>query len=125
MFASSTAAGPFSILQPRDLLRRRCVAVPLRHLIKRALFVSLHACWQVADFLAADPIDSDQHEGVFLQSHDDGTVMGAFLWRTVRGQGCGGIRLRSYEGVEAYIRDGLRLATGMIVTNGFLSAKHV
>jgi len=43
----------------------------------------------------------------------DNTILGAYLWRTVRGQGCGGIRLRHYGTVEEYVRDGLRLATGM------------
>jgi len=67
----------------------------------------------VADSLAKDTIDYDEHEAVFLQASPDDTVMGAFLWRTVRGQGCGGIRLRDYTSVDDYIRDGLRLATGM------------
>ena len=67
----------------------------------------------VADFLAADETDYDAHEGLFLQAMPDNTVLGAFLWKTVRGQGCGGIRLRHYSSIEEYIRDGLRLATGM------------
>jgi leucine dehydrogenase len=39
--------------------------------------------------------------------------MGAFIWRTNRGQGCGGIRSREYPSARDWLRDGLRLATGM------------
>jgi len=39
--------------------------------------------------------------------------MGAALWRTTRGQGCGGVRLRTYDDFEEYVNDGLRLAQGM------------
>jgi len=44
---------------------------------------------------------------------ESGLLMGAFLWWTHRGQGCGGIRLQPYSGFEAYIRDGMRLSLGM------------
>jgi hypothetical protein len=37
----------------------------------------------------------------------------AYIWRTDRGQACGGIRLWQYNDMESYIRDGLRLALGM------------
>lgn len=35
------------------------------------------------------------------------------MWRTDRGQACGGIRLWQYNEMESYLRDGLRLALGM------------
>lgn len=37
----------------------------------------------------------------------------AYIWRTDRGQACGGIRLWQYHDMESYLRDGLRLALGM------------
>jgi leucine dehydrogenase len=68
----------------------------------------------IASFLASDKIDYDQHEAIFFGvSPSTGDLMSAFLWKTKRGQGCGGIRLRTYNDVEEYIRDGLRLAIGM------------
>lgn len=63
-------------------------------------------------FCAADEVDYDAHEGVFLEAYED-AVFGVFLHRTRRGQGCGGIRLRAYDSLEAYWRDGVRLAVGM------------
>jgi leucine dehydrogenase len=68
----------------------------------------------IASFLATDKIDYDKHEAIFFGvSPRTGELMSAFLWKTKRGQGCGGIRLRTYNSVEEYIRDGLRLAIGM------------
>jgi len=61
---------------------------------------------------AADEVDFDAHEAVFLEAHEE-CLLGAFLWRTRRGQGCGGIRMRSYNSAEAFLRDGLRLSAGM------------
>jgi len=81
---------------------------------KSATVKSSHPVLQdVAEWLAADTVDFDKHEGIFLQAMPDNTILGAYLWKTVRGQGCGGIRLRHYATLEEYIRDGLRLATGM------------
>ena len=55
-----------------------------------------------------------QHEGVFLEvGEESGLLMGAFLWWTDRGQGCGGIRLQPYSAMESFIRDGMRLSLGM------------
>jgi glutamate dehydrogenase/leucine dehydrogenase len=54
------------------------------------------------------------HEGVFFEVSGQGVaLMGAFIWRTNRGQGCGGIRSREYPSARDWLRDGLRLATGM------------
>jgi glutamate dehydrogenase/leucine dehydrogenase len=54
------------------------------------------------------------HEGVFFEVSGQGAaLMGAFIWRTNRGQGCGGIRSREYPSARDWLRDGLRLATGM------------
>ena len=55
-----------------------------------------------------------EHEGVFFEvGRQGGALMGAFIWRTNRGQGCGGIRSREYPSAREWLRDGLRLATGM------------
>ncbi|GAB5356590.1 hypothetical protein AAMO2058_000302800 [Amorphochlora amoebiformis] len=65
-------------------------------------------------FLENDTVDFDKHEGMFFEvGLHTRALHGAFLASTVRGQGCGGIRLRKYNTVEEYIRDGMRLATGM------------
>ena len=62
--------------------------------------------------------DFEQHEGVFAQvSKDTGTLQGAFIHRTNRGQAAGGVRYWTYETIEDYIRDGLRLAKGMTHKN--------
>lgn len=73
-----------------------------------------HTCLQpIADWLAADE-DYLEHEGVFFEVCEQaGALMGAFIWRTNRGQGCGGIRSREYPSARDWLRDGLRLATGM------------
>jgi glutamate dehydrogenase (NAD(P)+) len=68
----------------------------------------------LADFLQGDRRDFARHEGLFFQvteKHD--TLQGAFVHRTCRGQGAGGLRYWTYESVEDYLRDGLRLSKGM------------
>jgi|HubBroStandDraft_3_1064219.scaffolds.fasta_scaffold06391_2 leucine dehydrogenase len=68
--------------------------------------------------LAGDGRDFDAHEGVFLQvGRASGLLQGAFVHRTCRGQGAGGVRLWHYATVEEYLRDGLRLARGMTHKN--------
>ena len=72
----------------------------------------------LARLLAADRRDFDRHEGVFVQvAPATGTLQGAFVHRTCRGQGAGGVRLWRYDTVEDYLRDGLRLARGMTHKN--------
>lgn len=66
----------------------------------------------IVEFLSQDRIDYNKHEAMFFEANGQ-AVMGAFLWNTRRGQGCGGIRLREYDSVEGYVRDGMRLAIGM------------
>ena len=65
-------------------------------------------------FCENEPHDYKQHEGAFLEiGKRSGSLLGAFVWRTNRGQSCGGIRLWEYDTVEEYIKDGLRLSYGM------------
>ena len=72
----------------------------------------------IAELISQDKRDFMEHEGVFLQvssAHD--TLQGAFVHRTVRGPGAGGVRYWSYDTVEDYLRDGLRLSKGMTRKN--------
>jgi glutamate dehydrogenase (NAD(P)+) len=58
--------------------------------------------------------DYDRHQAVFLEvGAQTGALLGAFLHRTRRGQGIGGVRLWPYESVAAFLNDGLRLSRGM------------
>ncbi|XP_038054455.1 leucine dehydrogenase-like isoform X1 [Patiria miniata] len=69
---------------------------------------------ELVRFSREDRVDYDNHEAVFLEvGARSGCLLGAFVWRTNRGQACGGIRLWDYANMEQYLRDGLRLAQGM------------
>jgi leucine dehydrogenase len=68
----------------------------------------------LAQAISADARDYHGHEGVFFELGEaTGGLLTAFLHRTMRGQGAGGVRLARYETVEALVRDGLRLSRGM------------
>lgn len=72
----------------------------------------------IADLIENDTRDFMQHEGAFFQVNQQfSTLQGAFVHRTCRGQAAGGIRYWSYDSVEDYIRDGLRLSKGMTRKN--------
>jgi glutamate dehydrogenase/leucine dehydrogenase len=72
----------------------------------------------LARLLGEDRRDFDRHEGVFVQvAPHTGALQGAFVHRTCRGQAAGGVRFWSYDTVEEYLRDGLRLARGMTHKN--------
>ncbi|XP_022104027.1 uncharacterized protein LOC110986459 isoform X2 [Acanthaster planci] len=69
---------------------------------------------ELARFAREDRVDYDKHEAVFMEvGARSGCLLGAFIWRTNRGQACGGIRLWDYTTMEQYLRDGLRLGQGM------------
>jgi glutamate dehydrogenase/leucine dehydrogenase len=72
---------------------------------------------EVADWLLGDPRDYRKHEGVFLEVGPGGELFGAFVHMTSRGQGQGGLRYWPYPSLAAFLRDGLRLATGMTRKN--------
>jgi glutamate dehydrogenase (NAD(P)+) len=58
--------------------------------------------------------DYQGHQAVFLEvGEETGALLGAFIHRTRRGQGIGGVRLWSYETVQSFLEDGLRLSLGM------------
>ena len=67
----------------------------------------------ITDYFSEHP-DWQDHEGCFIEiGKRSGALMGAFVWRTNRGQGCGGVRFRNYQNIAEYFRDGLRLSLGM------------
>jgi leucine dehydrogenase len=68
----------------------------------------------LAQSLVANTRDYRAHQAVFLEvGAQTGALLGAFLHRTRRGQGIGGVRLWSYETVGSFMEDGLRLSLGM------------
>ena len=71
----------------------------------------------LVDFLKIDNRDYDGHEGVFLEVSRSGALFGAFVHRSNRGQGQGGLRHWPYGSLAAFLRDGLRLARGMTRKN--------
>ena len=72
----------------------------------------------LARLLAADRRDFDRHEGIFgWMAPETGVLQAAFIHRTCRGQGAGGVRFWRYDTVEGFLRDGLRLARGMTHKN--------
>jgi glutamate dehydrogenase/leucine dehydrogenase len=69
---------------------------------------------EVARAFAADKVDYLNHEAVFLEIGEKTNYLhGAFILKTKRGAGAGGVRLMGYNTFDAYLRDGLRLAKGM------------
>jgi len=72
----------------------------------------------IAEFIQNDKRDFMQHEGLFFQiTKNYDTLQGAFVHRTCRGQGAGGVRYWQYSTMEDYFRDGLRLSKGMTRKN--------
>jgi leucine dehydrogenase len=61
-----------------------------------------------------DKRDFFEHEGLFFElNKPTGHLFAAFVQKTVRGAGHGGVRLWNYPTVEAFTREGLRLSLGM------------
>ncbi len=72
----------------------------------------------LAEFIGNDRRDFAAHEGLFFQVTEQHNILqGAFIHRTCRGQAAGGVRYWTYDKVEDYLRDGLRLAKGMTHKN--------
>jgi glutamate dehydrogenase/leucine dehydrogenase len=85
---------------------------------KKTVRASHEALQTIADFLASDTRDFMMHEGLFFQLTEQYDILqGAFVHRTNRGQAAGGVRFWSYDNMEDYFRDGLRLAKGMTYKN--------
>lgn len=85
---------------------------------KKTLTASHSRLQPIADFFAADKRDFIEHEGWFCKISDEyDMLLGAFIHRTNRGQAAGGVRFWSYDTIEDYFRDGLRLGAGMTFKN--------
>src|SRR6185295_1594290 len=68
----------------------------------------------LAQSLLDNARDYDRHQALFLEvGEQTGVLLGAFLHRTRRGQGIGGVRLWPYASVADFLNDGLRLSKGM------------
>jgi glutamate dehydrogenase/leucine dehydrogenase len=98
-----------------DNIRRFCFVYDPKSRILRSSHLQLQP---LADFLQNDPRDFSEHEGLFFQvAQGYDVILGAFIHRTCRGQAAGGVRFWTYDTVEDYLRDGLRLARGMTQKN--------
>ena len=99
----------------REKIRRFCFVYDPK--VQRVL--SSHPQLQpLAEFIGDDRRDFAAHEGLFFQVTERyDTLQGAFVHRTCRGQAAGGVRYWTYDKVEDYMRDGLRLAKGMTHKN--------
>ncbi len=65
-------------------------------------------------YLETGCADRSDHEAVFLAAGPESRALfGAFVHDTRRGQAQGGVRHWQYASLEAFLRDGLRLAVGM------------
>ncbi|RHZ56878.1 hypothetical protein Glove_396g95 [Diversispora epigaea] len=72
----------------------------------------------IGDFFAEEKTDFDEHEGIFGHiGPTSGVLQGAFIHKTCRGAGAGGVRNWSYETIEDWFRDGIRLSKGMTHKN--------
>ncbi len=80
----------------------------------RTLAVSHPLLEPIRAAMLADQRDFDAHEACFFEiGATSGHLLGAVLHRTRRGQGAGGVRFWSYDTLERFVRDGLRLSRGM------------
>ncbi len=85
---------------------------------KQRLVASHPELDSLAELFQQDTRDFDRHEGAFVQvAPSTGVLQGGFVHRTCRGQAAGGVRFWTYDTVEEYLRDGLRLGKGMTQKN--------
>ncbi|GET52145.1 Glu/Leu/Phe/Val dehydrogenase [Rhizophagus irregularis DAOM 181602=DAOM 197198] len=72
----------------------------------------------IGDYFFQEGIDFDKHEGIFGQiGPKSGVLQGAFAHRTCRGAAAGGARNWSYNSIEDWFRDGIRLSRAMTHKN--------
>ncbi len=68
----------------------------------------------VAEAIGSDTRDYRRHEGCFFEiGRESDHLLSACVHWTKRGQAAGGVRFWSYDTVEGFVRDGLRLSRGM------------
>ncbi len=107
---TTTTEGLLASMQQAGIFRAALVWDPER----QQLEVSHPMFREIRDAVAADQRDFDQHEACFFEVGSESShLMAAVLHRTVRGQGAGGVRFWTYDDVESFVRDGLRLSRGM------------
>ncbi len=69
---------------------------------------------RIAAAVRADDRDYRGHEGAFFEiGAESGHLLSAHVHATRRGQAAGGVRFWSYDTVEGFVRDGLRLSRAM------------
>ncbi len=111
-----------------DLPPQQFIQTLVKHHIHRFYFVydfnqqdilASHDILQpIAEFLKQDHRDYTQHEGLFFQiTRQYKTLQGAFIHKTNRGQGAGGLRYWHYNTFKNFLLDGLRLSKGMTRKN--------
>ncbi|XP_014679402.1 PREDICTED: leucine dehydrogenase-like, partial [Priapulus caudatus] len=89
---------------------RRCFAV-FDHEERKVKF-SHPEIEELGALFSSENADFKNHEVVFLQlGIRTNCLMGAIVWQSCRGQAQGGIKYWHYPTMEAFLRDGLRLAT--------------
>ena len=75
---------------------------------------SHEALSSLVEAVSGDSRDYHAHEGVFFEvGEESGHLLSAAVHKTRRGQAAGGVRFWTYPTMEAFVRDGLRLARGM------------
>ncbi len=68
----------------------------------------------LAEFFSRPSGDVQDHEALLLAAGSESRALfGAFVHKTQRGQSQGGVRHWTYDTVESFLRDGLRLSVGM------------
>ena len=97
-------------LQEQGLCRAYVITDP-----HSGAIVSSHPVMRsVVKALEEDSRDYDAHEGCFFEiGAQSGHLLSAFVHKTIRGQAAGGVRFWTYDTLEDFVRDGLRLSRGM------------
>ncbi len=106
---------------PRELIETLRALGGRGYIVRRAsggIEASHPELESLAQLCREDTRDFLDHEAVFMAvGPESGALFGAFVHRTCRGQGAGGLRHWPYPSVEAWLRDGLRLSAGMTRKN--------
>ena len=65
--------------------------------------------------------DFDEHEGFFIEiGRETNAIHAAFIHKTKRGAGAGGVRYWTYDNLSQYLCDGLRLSRGYVISSSSL-----
>jgi len=81
---------------------------------KKEIYSSGGIFKEIGTWMLNDKRDFFEHEATFFEYNEKtNSLFGAFIQKTKRGAGHGGVRLWPYENVESFLREGLRLSLGM------------